>query len=46
MAHSHCTGPRQGQGPGMMDFYITLCTVHTTQGQGTIVTTHNDAGAR
>ena len=41
MAHTHCTGPGQGpgQGPGTMGFYITLCTVHTTQGQvqGTIV---------
>ena len=41
MAHSHCKGPgpglgpglRLGLGPGMMDFYITLCTVHNTQGQ-------------
>ena len=31
MAHSHWTGP--GQGPEMMGLYITLCTVHTTQGQ-------------
>ena len=36
MAHSHYTGQGQGSGlgPRMMDFYITLCTVHTTQGQG------------
>ena len=35
MIHTHCTGP--GQGPGTMGFYNMLCTVHTTQGQGTIV---------
>ena len=32
MAHTHRTGPELG--PGMMVFYIVLCTVHTTQGQG------------
>ena len=30
MARSHCTGT----GQGTMDFYIMLCTVHITQGQG------------
>ena len=35
MAHTYCTGP--GSRPGMMGFYITICTIHTTQGQGTIV---------
>ena len=30
MAHSRCTGP----GPGNDGNDITLCTVHTTQGQG------------
>ena len=40
MAHAHCMGP----GPRMMGFYIMLCTVHTTQGQGhgTIVTVRNE----
>ena len=43
MAHTHCTRPEPGLGqgpglgPGTMDFYIMLNTVHTTQGQGTIV---------
>ena len=35
MAHSHCTG----QGPGMMGFYITLCTTHYT-GTGTDTGNH------
>ena len=30
MAHTHCKGPGQGTGLGTMDFYIMLCTVHTT----------------
>ena len=34
IAHAHCTGPEQGLGLGTMGFNITLCTVHTTQGQG------------
>ena len=34
MACPHCTGRRTGHGMGMMGFYITLCTVHTIQGQG------------
>ena len=39
MAHSHCTGPGQGQNWETTGFYITLLTVHTShgQGQGTIV---------
>ena len=28
-------GTGQGMGPGMMDFYIMLCTVHTTPRLGT-----------
>ena len=32
MSHTHCTGP--GQGPGSDGFYMMLCAVHTTQGQG------------
>ena len=36
IAHSHCKAPGPGQGPvvgpGTMDFYITLCTIHTAQG--------------
>ena len=37
MAHTHCTGPGTGQetGSGTMDFYIMLCTVHTTLRRGT-----------
>ena len=42
MAHAHRTGQGQGLelGSGTMDFCITLCSVHTTKGQGqeTIVT--------
>ena len=38
MAHTHYTGLAQGRGllPGTetMSFYIILCTVHSTQGQG------------
>ena len=34
MARSHCLRLEPGQGPGMMGFYKTLCTVYTTQGQG------------
>ena len=33
MVHSHCTGPELGQYREMMGFNMTLCTVHTTQGQ-------------
>ena len=33
MAHSHCTGP--GTGPGTMDCYIMLFTVHTSPRLGT-----------
>ena len=39
--HSRILGPEQGSRPGLglgaMEFYIMLCTVHTRQGQGTIV---------
>ena len=37
MACSHCPGPGTGPGPGLgtMDFYIMLCTVHTTPRPGT-----------
>ena len=42
IAHAHRTGQGQGLvlGSGTMDFCITLCSVHTTKGQGqeTIVT--------
>ena len=38
MADAHCRGPGQGPVLGTMGFCIMLCTVHTTQGQGTIVT--------
>ena len=36
MVHAHCTktGTGTGSGTGTMGFYIMLCTVHTTQGQG------------
>ena len=41
MGQTHCTGPGEGQGQGTglgtMGFYIMLCTVHTTQGKGIIV---------
>ena len=35
MARSHCTEPGtgMGMGPGKMDFYVMLYTIHTTQGQ-------------
>ena len=36
MAHTHCTGPGQGRDWEMTGSYITLCTVHTTQGQGKV----------
>ena len=44
MAHTHRTGPELG--PGTMGFYIMLCTVHTIQGQGTIVTARNEVAAK
>ena len=38
MSQTHCTGPEAGQGQGtglgMVGFYIMLCIVHTTWGQG------------
>ena len=36
IACSHCTGPGTGveMGPGTIDFYIMLCTVHTTSEHG------------
>ena len=37
MAHPNCRGPGQGPVLGTMGFCIMLCTVHTTQGQRTIV---------
>ena len=30
MVHTHCTGLGTGTGPGTVDFYIMLCTVHIT----------------
>ena len=35
MAHSPCTGPGMGTGPGTMGFYTMPCTVHTTLRPGT-----------
>ena len=37
MAHSHCTEPGMGLGPGTgrMGTYILCCTVHTAAGMGT-----------
>ena len=37
MAHSHCTGPGQGQGPGNDGFlyYAIYCSHYTGRGTGT-----------
>ena len=51
MAHTHCMGLAQGQGPGNYGIYITLdlYTVHSIQGQKQVhgtITARNEVGAR